>query len=86
MRFDFDRTPLTVNSVPSGQVIPAVEQVQIEDVDPDFCYAVFISYVEIYNNYVYDLLDEEQISANRLLVDYVFVVHAFSDELEIDHT
>ena len=26
-------------------------------VDEDMQYAVFVSYVEIYNNYIYDLLD-----------------------------
>ena len=27
-------------------------------VDEDNSYAVFVSYFEIYNNYIYDLLDE----------------------------
>ncbi|KAF6214487.1 hypothetical protein GE061_009230 [Apolygus lucorum] len=27
-------------------------------VDPDFCYAVFITYIEIYNNSVYDLFED----------------------------
>ena len=31
---------------------------KIEDVDKDNSYAVFVSYIEIYNNYVYDLLEE----------------------------
>ncbi|XP_029139158.1 kinesin-like protein KIF23 [Protobothrops mucrosquamatus] len=29
-----------------------------EDVDEDSVYSVFVSYIEIYNNYIYDLLDE----------------------------
>ena len=32
----------------------------MEDVDEDNAYAVFVSYCEIYNNYVYDLLEEPQ--------------------------
>lgn len=28
-------------------------------VDEDSCYAVFVSYVEIYNNFIYDLLEEQ---------------------------
>lgn len=28
------------------------------DVDKDGNYAVFVSFVEIYNNYIYDLLEE----------------------------
>ncbi|XP_029008411.1 kinesin-like protein KIF23 isoform X2 [Betta splendens] len=29
-------------------------------VDEDSCYSVFVSYIEIYNNYIYDLLEENQ--------------------------
>ncbi|XP_071392323.1 kinesin-like protein KIF23 isoform X1 [Centroberyx affinis] len=29
-----------------------------ENVDEDCCYSVFVSYIEIYNNYIYDLLEE----------------------------
>ncbi|XP_034950215.1 kinesin-like protein KIF23 [Chelonus insularis] len=35
------------------------DESQILNVDPDNAYAVFITYVEIYNNSVYDLLDDE---------------------------
>lgn len=41
----------------------------VKDIDCDQCYGVFISYVEIYNNYIYDLLDEQQMelpNGNRL--------------------
>ncbi|XP_060599455.1 kinesin-like protein KIF23 [Ruditapes philippinarum] len=31
---------------------------RVNDVDEDNTYAVFVSYIEIYNNYVYDLLEE----------------------------
>lgn len=31
---------------------------KIEDLEIDNGYAVFVSYVEIYNNYVYDLLED----------------------------
>lgn len=33
---------------------------RVEDVEEDNSYCVFVSYVEIYNNYVYDLLEELQ--------------------------
>ena len=33
---------------------------RVSDVDEDNAYAVFVSYCEIYNNYVYDLLEEPQ--------------------------
>lgn len=29
-----------------------------EGVDEDSSYSVFVSYIEIYNNYIYDLLEE----------------------------
>ncbi|XP_045184696.2 kinesin-like protein KIF23 isoform X1 [Mercenaria mercenaria] len=35
-----------------------VDPSRVNDVDEDNTYAVFVSYIEIYNNYVYDLLEE----------------------------
>ena len=35
------------------------DDTKIEGVDPNFVYAVFISYVEVYNNYIYDLLEND---------------------------
>ena len=32
----------------------------VDDLDEDNCYSVFVSYIEIYNNYIYDLLEELQ--------------------------
>lgn len=34
------------------------ENRKVGGVDEDSSYAVFISYIEIYNNFVYDLLEE----------------------------
>lgn len=31
-----------------------------DGVDEDSSYSVFVSYIEIYNNYIYDLLEETQ--------------------------
>uniref|UniRef100_A0A7N6FK90 Kinesin-like protein n=1 Tax=Anabas testudineus TaxID=64144 RepID=A0A7N6FK90_ANATE len=31
---------------------------KFENVDEDCCYSVFVSYIEIYNNYIYDLLED----------------------------
>lgn len=30
-------------------------------IEPDNAYAIFVTYVEVYNNSVYDLLDEDDI-------------------------
>ncbi|KAL3253647.1 hypothetical protein MRX96_054438 [Rhipicephalus microplus] len=37
------------------------ETAKVDDVDADMAYAVFVSYIEIYNNYVYDLLEDNPI-------------------------
>lgn len=37
-----------------------IEYCRSENINPDVRYAVFISYVEIYNDYVYDLLEDVQ--------------------------
>ena len=39
---------------------PRVRELHYVDVDEDYNYSVFVSYVEIYNNYIYDLLEELQ--------------------------
>ena len=31
---------------------------KFESVDEDSSYSVFVSYIEIYNNYIYDLLED----------------------------
>lgn len=36
-------------------------EVQSVAVEPDNAYAVFVTYVEIYNNSVHDLLDEDDV-------------------------
>jgi len=52
---------------------PRVRELRRVDVDEDYNYSVFVSYVEIYNNYIYDLLEElpyDQINACRCLRHY----------------
>lgn len=34
------------------------EACKADGVDEDSSYSIFISYIEIYNNYIYDLLEE----------------------------
>lgn len=36
------------------------EASKLDGVDEDSSYSVFVSYIEIYNNYIYDLLEETQ--------------------------
>ncbi|XP_036399885.1 kinesin-like protein KIF23 [Megalops cyprinoides] len=41
-----------------ADMINPQEACRAEDVDEDSSYSVFVSYIEIYNNYIYDLLEE----------------------------
>ncbi len=34
-----------------------IHALQVLSIDEDSVYSVFVSYVEIYNNYIYDLLE-----------------------------
>ena len=53
-----------------GDLLRVPEPRKVEcGVDEDSLYTVFVSYVEIYNNYVYDLLEEQQ--ANSIKQKYV---------------
>lgn len=46
-----------------GDLLRVPEPRKVENhVDEDSLYSVFVSYVEIYNNYVYDLLEEQQVN------------------------
>ncbi|KAG8440814.1 hypothetical protein GDO86_006523 [Hymenochirus boettgeri] len=54
------RTPLTRQRVDPefADMINIQDHCKIEEVDEDSVYSVFVSYIEIYNNYIYDLLEE----------------------------
>ncbi|XP_039578966.1 kinesin-like protein KIF23 [Passer montanus] len=41
-----------------ADMIGVQDQCRAEEVDEDNVYGVFVSYIEIYNNYIYDLLEE----------------------------
>ena len=41
-------------------MITSDEAYKTDAVDEDSSYSVFVSYIEIYNNYIYDLLEENQ--------------------------
>ncbi|KAM6246052.1 kinesin-like protein KIF23 isoform 7-T7 [Spheniscus humboldti] len=61
------RDALPVPKTPSGKrqidpefadMINVQDHCKVEEVDEDNVYSVFVSYIEIYNNYIYDLLEE----------------------------
>lgn len=41
-----------------ADMINVRDHCKVEEVDEDNVYSVFVSYIEIYNNYIYDLLEE----------------------------
>ncbi|XP_069480323.1 kinesin-like protein KIF23 isoform X5 [Ambystoma mexicanum] len=41
-----------------ADMINVLDHCKVEEVDEDSVYSVFVSYIEIYNNYIYDLLEE----------------------------
>ncbi|XP_008302977.1 kinesin-like protein KIF23 [Stegastes partitus] len=41
-----------------ADMISSEEACKSDSVDEDCCYSVFVSYIEIYNNYIYDLLED----------------------------
>ncbi|XP_062276551.1 kinesin-like protein KIF23 [Scomber scombrus] len=43
-----------------ADMIRPEEACKADGVDEDSCFGVFVSYIEIYNNYIYDLLEENQ--------------------------
>ncbi|NXK78182.1 KIF23 protein, partial [Amazona guildingii] len=54
------KTPLGKRQIDPEFVdmINVQDHCKVEDVDEDNVYSVFVSYIEIYNNYIYDLLEE----------------------------
>ncbi|NXJ09410.1 KIF23 protein, partial [Odontophorus gujanensis] len=61
------RDAMPVPKAPSGKrqidpefadMINVQDHCKVEEVDEDNVYSVFVSYIEIYNNYIYDLLEE----------------------------
>lgn len=41
-----------------ADMISPQEACKAENVDEDCCYSILVSYVEVYNNYIYDLLED----------------------------
>uniref|UniRef100_A0A6Q2YIW3 Kinesin-like protein n=1 Tax=Esox lucius TaxID=8010 RepID=A0A6Q2YIW3_ESOLU len=52
------KTPSQKPDPEFADMISPEEACKCEGVDEDSCYSVFVSYIEIYNNYIYDLLEE----------------------------
>ncbi|XP_039993252.1 kinesin-like protein KIF23 isoform X9 [Xiphias gladius] len=48
-----------------ADMISSEEACKSENVDEDCCYSVFVSYIEIYNNYIYDLLEDAPLDPIR---------------------
>ncbi|XP_040198150.1 kinesin-like protein KIF23 isoform X5 [Rana temporaria] len=61
------RTPMRQRMVEPefADMINIEDNCNVEEVDEDSVYSVFVSYIEIYNNYMYDLLEEAAIDPIR---------------------
>ncbi|XP_054719121.1 kinesin-like protein KIF23 [Uloborus diversus] len=59
-----NKTPKHKNKI-IGDGPTRVPDPAVVDVNPDVNYAVFVSYVEIYNNYIYDLLEDAAADSRR---------------------
>ena len=55
-----DHTYSDGDDSPWGNTPRVRDPTSVSDVEEDNNYAVFVSYVQIYNNYIYDLLEEPQ--------------------------
>ena len=63
--------------------LPEVRKVDCK-IDEDCNYAVFVSYVEIYNNYVFDLLDETPTDNKKWVLINVLCVCVCVCVLDLD--
>uniref|UniRef100_H3CSN9 Kinesin-like protein n=1 Tax=Tetraodon nigroviridis TaxID=99883 RepID=H3CSN9_TETNG len=55
------KTPASRQKDPEiADMLTSDEACKVDGVDEDSSYSIFISYIEIYNNYIYDLLEETQ--------------------------
>ena len=59
-------------------LVREIDESQVVTMDQDNAYAVFVTYVEIYNNSVYDLLEDDDIRAKY--VSFTFKGVFWSDE------
>ncbi|XP_015250659.1 PREDICTED: kinesin-like protein KIF23 isoform X1 [Cyprinodon variegatus] len=60
--FTVPKTPSSRQKVDPeiGDMLRPEEACKADNVDEDSSYSIFVSYIEIYNNYIYDLLEETQ--------------------------
>ena len=50
---------------------------KLVDIDEENVYSVFISCIEIYNNYIYDLLDDLNSDSSSASSKYIFYLFLF---------
>jgi len=64
-----------INSRKDGDADRIPFNYKITDIDQDVAYSVFISYVEIYHNYVYDLLEDVSDGEIRRYINNTFHIY-----------
>lgn len=58
--YTFQRCKIDGNNFSNENILNLSNESQTLVIDEDNAYAVFVTYIEIYNNSVYDLLDENE--------------------------
>lgn len=64
-------------------IVRDINESQTVQVDQDNVYAVFVTYVEIYNNSVYDLLEDEDIRNKYSIITYTIQIFLISNNILI---
>jgi hypothetical protein len=54
---DWEQRPRKRDNSKVAVPLMTIHTLQVLNIDEDSVYSVFVSYVEIYNNYIYDLLE-----------------------------
>lgn len=58
-------------------MVRELDESQVVIVDQDNAYAIFVTYVEIYNNSVYDLLEDDEIRAKYVYKIIITFINIF---------
>lgn len=79
----FHRRRIESDSESNPMIVRDIDESQTVQVDQDNVYAVFVTYVEIYNNSVYDLLEDEDIRNKYSIITCTIQIFLISNNILI---
>lgn len=79
----FHRRKVESDSESNPMIVRDINESQTVQVDQDNVYAVFVTYVEIYNNSVYDLLEDEDIRNKYSIITCTIQISLISNNILI---